>query len=152
MLTDTGSRPENCIQEIHTDKPDINSGFGGKYASALCQLAHLKLLPRFVWLIPEGTDDMSQAGTSIHIQIQDSPIGGKIDLATGAGGKYRYLEVNYSHTVNEKIRKVALYRKANGQGAVTLEEAQRSGFNHVSTDINAGRGGDYLHLVYEVGY
>jgi hypothetical protein len=103
-----------------------------------------------VWLVPKRTDDGTSAGTYIQIQISDKAIEGKVDVASGAGGKYRYINVLHDTGDNEKIYKVGLYRKHNGEGRVTLEDATRVGFNRVSTDINDGRGGDYLSLVYAV--
>ncbi|THV00782.1 hypothetical protein K435DRAFT_656667, partial [Dendrothele bispora CBS 962.96] len=113
---------------------DINAGFRGK----------------FVWLIPKRTNDGRNAGTYIQIQITENAIPNKVDMAAGADGKYRHLTVLHDADENEKITKVALYRKSNGEGRVTLDDAVRIGFNRVSTDINAGRGGDFLHLIFSV--
>jgi hypothetical protein len=103
-----------------------------------------------VWLVPKRQDDVTGAATDIQIQISDKAIEGKVDVASGAGGKYRYVNLLHDDTANEKIDKVALYRKHNNEGKVTLDDATKIGFDRVSTDINDGRGGDYLSLIYGV--
>ncbi|KAF5329226.1 hypothetical protein D9758_018194 [Tetrapyrgos nigripes] len=134
VSSDSSHPPENCVKELNTSHPDINRGFKGKY----------------VWLIPERANNADEAGTYIQIEITSEHHSGQQDLAQGAGGKYRYLHVLHDSNENEKITEAALYRKSNSAGPVTLEEAARAGFNRVSSDINEGRGGDFLHLIYKV--
>jgi hypothetical protein len=73
-------------------------------------------------------------------------------MAAGAGGKWRYLDVLHDSTENKKINSAALCRKAKSQGPVTLDEAYKIGYNRVSRDINEGRGGDFLHIIYTVDH
>ncbi|KAH8823623.1 hypothetical protein DL96DRAFT_1615069, partial [Flagelloscypha sp. PMI_526] len=94
--------------------PDINGGFGGKY----------------IYLIPKPA-------VYIQIIIRDSEISGQSDLAEGAGGKFRYIKLIYDASDDEKITKVALYRKSNNDRSL-------------SSDINKDRSGDFLHLIYRV--
>jgi len=100
--------------------------------------------------VANTTQYRDDAGTYVEIDITDHPEGGQGDLAAGAGGKFRYAKIIKDHNVNEKITKIALYRKAKGDGPVSLDEANKLGFNRVSTDINKGRGGDWLQLIYGV--
>ncbi|TFK64224.1 hypothetical protein BDN72DRAFT_963364 [Pluteus cervinus] len=134
LIVDVNTPPHGCIEELNTGKPDINAGSGGKY----------------VWLLPKGTDNREQAGNYLHIQITEDAIQGRNDLAAGADGQFRYLRVLLDEQGRVKITKVALYRKSNGEGKVTLDDAARFGFNRGSTNINEGRDGDYLHLIYSV--
>ncbi|KAJ7106882.1 hypothetical protein C8R43DRAFT_867838, partial [Mycena crocata] len=113
--------------------PDVNAGFHAKY----------------VFLIPVRTDTAAAAGTYIQIRITDTYDPNGSDIAYGANGKYRYVRVIHDVTDNSKITKVVLYRKPTSAGPVTLSEAVAVGFNRVSSDINSGRGGSWLHLVYQ---
>ncbi|KAF4575281.1 hypothetical protein EYR40_004984 [Pleurotus pulmonarius] len=135
VIQDSNNPPSGHLEDLSSAaNPDTNSGFGGKY----------------VYLVAKRTDDRHQAGYFVRVQIADSPIPGQTDLAAGAGGKYRYLRVIHDNNITEKITKAALYRKPKPEGPVTLDDAARIGFNRVSEDINRGRGGDYLHVVYAV--
>lgn len=100
-----------------------------------------------MWLFAEETDHHFEGASLIVIMITEDAIPGAIDLAAGAGGKYRYLHVLQDPSMSQKIAKVALYRN---ESAVTQEEAENMGFNRVSNDINEGRSGDYLYLLYNV--
>ncbi|KAF4575280.1 hypothetical protein EYR40_004985 [Pleurotus pulmonarius] len=135
VIQEHSGPPSDCLEDLSSDaNPDTNAGFGGKY----------------VYLVPKRTDDWQEAGYFVRVQITDSPIPGGTDLAAGAGGKYRYVSVLHDKNNTQKITKAVLYRKPKSDGAVTPDEAARIGFNRVSEDINRGRGGDYLHVVYAV--
>ena len=103
-----------------------------------------------VWLVPVTSDDPKDAATNIMVHISDDAVSGYDDLAKGAGGKYRYLFIQRDSDVGQKAFKVALMRKAKDDGPVTIEQAAAEGYNRLTGDINVGRGGDYLHLVYSV--
>lgn len=65
------------------------------------------------------------------------------DMASGAGGNYRYQEATMSGT---PVTAVALLRT---QNAMTGPPSQLSSeFPHISDDINSGRGGDFLYIMW----
>ena len=84
--------------------------------------------------------------------ITGSSQSGLDDLAKGAGGDYRYLIPKAEVHVDKKIRRLALYRKSNGEGPVKSGDIAGRGYTDFSPDINAGRGGDYLHLIWDTGF
>ncbi|KAI0972087.1 hypothetical protein F4678DRAFT_431114 [Xylaria arbuscula] len=131
-----GDAPDDHIVEINEGIPDINHTFGGEY----------------VWLVPEWTDDRDKAATFFEVSITGSSQAGRDDLAKGAGGDYRYLIPRVDVHLENKIKRLALYRKPNSQGPVHSSDIEGRGYTDFSTDINAGRGGDYLHLIWEAGY
>ncbi|KAI1346400.1 hypothetical protein F5Y01DRAFT_319767 [Xylaria sp. FL0043] len=128
--------PSDHISEINKGVPDINHNFGGEY----------------VWLVPEWTQDRDKAVTYFEVVITGSSQAGMSDLAKGAGGKYRYLVPQADVHIEKKLKRLALYRKSNSEGPVHESDIKDRGYTDFSTDINAGRGGDYLHLIWEAGY
>lgn len=73
------------------------------------------------------------------------------DLAKGVGGDYRYLVPQVDVQIEKKLKRLALYRKSNSEGPVHESDIKDRGYTDFLTDINAGRGGDYLHLILEAG-
>ncbi|RAK74436.1 uncharacterized protein BO72DRAFT_479482 [Aspergillus fijiensis CBS 313.89] len=120
--------PPTCIQIIDGNNPDINAGFGGK----------------FVYIVVGHTSKPEFALTDIQILVQEDENKDYHDLAKGAGGAYRYI-----HTLQgtgAPIVDVKLLRRAE---KVELSTVQALGYSHMTGDINAGRGGDYLHIIWK---
>ncbi|KAL8672884.1 MAG: hypothetical protein Q9168_002668 [Polycauliona sp. 1 TL-2023] len=126
----TNNKPFDNIREYTGQNEDINSGFGGKY----------------VWLKPIYTNQVSQALTEVRIAVVDKEVPGSSDLAKGAKGKFRYLQFNKDANNDRKIVGAALLRSA-GQ-AMTIKGAP--GYDVITGDINQGRKGDFLYLVFQV--
>ncbi|KAI3322311.1 hypothetical protein HD806DRAFT_523188 [Xylariaceae sp. AK1471] len=86
------------------------------------------------WLHPEWTSS-------------STPVRNYNDLAMGAEGDFRYIQA--SRGGSEGITKVGLFRV---KQELLPEEIQsrikQSGFTHYSSDMNEGRGGDYLYLLW----
>ncbi|KAK0387217.1 hypothetical protein NLU13_5530 [Sarocladium strictum] len=110
---------------------------------------------------------------SLWIDIRSEPEDGRQDLAQGAGGKHRYLSWSNNMNANEYVASlynecfslslssfsfllnltnatspiryvtdVALWRSGNA------EAYPPQGWSHKSSDINDGRSGDYLYIVW----
>ncbi|KAK6526200.1 hypothetical protein TWF281_011235 [Arthrobotrys megalospora] len=90
-------------------------------------------------------DGHSRGMTDIRLWITDYNDGLNDDLAKGAGGKYRYL-LPEENIENEYITEVALWRGKLDSAPYGWKWAYDPG---VAADINSGRGGDYLYLVYK---
>jgi hypothetical protein len=99
---------------------------------------------RFIWLVAGFHNHKPSAISQIRIDIQDEQDNSRRDLAAGTGGKFRYLA--WRTDGNEKITEVQLLRR---QSPVSWETLRDLGFQGMSNDINAGRGGDFLHLVWK---
>lgn len=84
---------------------------------------------------------MNQARSEIEVKVRENSIRDQQDIAAGLGGMYRYVTACYGGL--NRITRIALYRKSEGQGPVTLKDAIKAGFNRVTGDINQGRGGDF---------
>ncbi|KAJ3559522.1 hypothetical protein NM688_g295 [Phlebia brevispora] len=125
-----GSQPSqevrNAVHEIHGAGDDTNKGFGGSY----------------VWVTPQYSNYSGDACTSFNVVIQDSEMSGHKDLAKGAGGAYRYLIPVQDSSVVAKIIDIAFLRSSS---AVSSPPSAYSG---MTSDINQGRGGDYLYLIW----
>lgn len=110
---------------------DINKGFGGKY----------------VYLVPRWSSDRHCAADTIEVHIEEhdpewARHRGLHDVAKGAGGSYRFVvPQNYNNAC--KITEVALW-----SGSHALERAPDC-WTDFTSDINRGRGGRYLHVVYK---
>lgn len=85
------------------------------------------------------------------MRISKTRLVGYNDLAKDAGGDFRYLIPQVEVHLEDKIQKLALYRKSNNEGPVKMSDIKDRGYTNYSTDINAGRGGDYLHLIWKAG-
>ena len=99
---------------------------------------------RFVWLVPKWSLTSSSAVSNIRIIIQDQQDPSREDLAKGAGGEYRYLQLETDGS--ENITDVQLLRR---EDSVSDETVNALGFDGCSGDINRNRGGDYLYLVWK---
>ncbi|KAF7173580.1 hypothetical protein CNMCM5623_005787 [Aspergillus felis] len=115
------SEPSDAIRTIDANNDDINAGFKGKYGSG-----------------------SSNKVSGIDIIIQGDKDDRYDDLAKGAGGDYRYL--NLRKDGSKKIVNIALLRR---KESVSFETVHQLGYDGYSTDINKGRGGDYLYLVWK---
>ncbi|GLI77125.1 hypothetical protein PoHVEF18_005410 [Penicillium ochrochloron] len=124
----TGQQPSNTIRVVDNNGADINGGFGGK----------------FIWLVAEFHNNKSSAISNIRIDYEDKEDPGRQDLGSGTGGKFRYLA--WRTDGEKKITDVQLLRR---QSPVSWDTLRGLGFEGMTDDINAGRGGDFLHIVWK---
>lgn len=82
----------------------------------------------------------------MQVVIQKSEEEGRDDLASGAGGKYRYLFPQPQENNSDKITDVQLFRS---DSHLHSDELADMGFQGMSSDINEDRDGDYLYLVWK---
>ncbi|KAL4908315.1 hypothetical protein BDW74DRAFT_175005 [Aspergillus multicolor] len=125
---DPSTEPSNGIKTVDGSSADINDRFGGD----------------FVWLVPIYTSNAGSAVSNIRVIIQGDPDSGYYDLAKGAGGDYRYLRMERDG--GSKITEVKLLRRDDEADFATV---QALGFQGLSSDINEGRGKDFLYLVWK---
>ncbi|KAK1714470.1 uncharacterized protein CLUP02_15776 [Colletotrichum lupini] len=125
--------PGTCVDESgDLGSPDCNNSFGGEYT----------------YVVKSFTTDPSQAVTGLSIEItgdSDPALGG--DLAKGAGGDFRYVVTSQDLKLPTRISEVQLWRSPND--SVSLADAINAGWDGISTDINHGRSGAYLYLVWK---
>lgn len=124
------SEPSDAIRMVDNGKADINKGQDGDY----------------VWLVPVWTTQVSDAASNVQVVIQDSEEEDRDDLASGAGGEYRYLFPQPQENNSNKITDVQLYRSEDSLSSDALADM---GFQGMSSDINEDRGGDYLYLLWK---
>ncbi|KAL7271760.1 hypothetical protein RUND412_005453 [Rhizina undulata] len=120
--------PSDRVRALNRQLDDINSGFQGSY----------------VWLVPEYTQDVSQACTGFDIFIQASADSGKSDLAKGANGLYRYIVPIKNPKEKKKITEVALLRSENW-----ADIKSAPGYDGITPDINRDRKKDWLYVVWK---
>ncbi|EXF83910.1 hypothetical protein CFIO01_03933 [Colletotrichum fioriniae PJ7] len=125
--------PGTCVDESgDLGSPDCNNSFGGEYT----------------YVVKSFTTDPSQAITGLSIEItgdSNPALGG--DMAKGAGGDFRYVVTSQDLNLPTRISEVQLWRSPND--SVTLADAINAGWDGISTDINHGRSGAYLYLVWK---
>ncbi|KAF3901832.1 hypothetical protein AA313_de0207899 [Arthrobotrys entomopaga] len=114
----------NTVQEIYGASNDINKSQGGEY----------------VFLRAHKFDHPGRMIKQFDI-VRTGDNTGESDLAKGAGGDYRYLRACYDHA-EYAVTDVALWRCSDKQYNAP------QGWHGKSGDINEGRGGDYLYLVW----
>lgn len=68
----------------------------------------------------------------------------KPDLAKDTGGDYRYL--HYDTLGSHRIGRVALVRS---DRRIDFNWVDRLGWNGFTSDINEGRHGDYLYIIWK---
>ncbi|KAI1182489.1 hypothetical protein F5B17DRAFT_185212 [Nemania serpens] len=124
-------QPDEVVSEIRGQSSDINAGFGGKY----------------VWLHPEWTSVKDEAMSNLSFKKSSTPVRNYNDLAMGAGGNFRYIQA--SRGGSEGITKVGLFRVKQQLPPDEIQSRiEQSGFTHYSSDMNEGRSGDYLYLLW----
>jgi hypothetical protein len=104
------------------------------------------VLIRYVWLVPEYTRDPSQAASVFDFVTQSNGNTKYLDLAKGAGGDFRYFIPVYNVREKAKIVECALLRTGSG---TSVEQIRQMGWAGISGDINRGRGGDFLYLIWK---
>lgn len=97
---------------------------------------------RYVWLVPDYTFVSVDATTSFKIRVQDHADDTKPDLAKGAGGAYRYLDIERNIYQRRKVVHLTLLRSESAQDKLV-------GWDGMTADINSNRGGDYLYLFWK---
>ena len=91
------------------------------------------------------TNKVSEALTDCRIRIEDSWWnGGSNDMASGAKGKYRFLQFNKDQNNPVKYEDAVLVR--NYHNWPTIKDTPS--YNVMTGDINSGRGGSYLMLAF----
>lgn len=108
---------------------DINRGFGGK----------------FIYLQPLWTKHSAAAVGDISVRTSGSfpqwaKKRGLTDLAKGAGGDFRFLDVKHGAGFESGITEITLWEKR--------LYAIPHGWDGMTQDINKGRGGRFLYLVW----
>ena len=92
---------------------------------------------------------VSSALTTFDLFIQDQIDSRYDDLAAGAGGSYRYLVPVRQSDQNLFISQLTLVRSGSALG--DLSNVTWPGLPQGATsDINAGRGGTYLYLSWQL--
>jgi hypothetical protein len=99
---------------------------------------------RFAWLVAESHNNKSSAISNIRIDYQDKEDPGRQDLGAGTGGKIHYLA--WRTDGEKKITDVQLLRR---QRPVSWDTLRGLGFEVMTDDINAGRGGDFLQMAWK---
>jgi len=139
--------PPNAVREQTNQNNDINAGFGGKK----------------VYLVIELTDKPNEAITKLSIQIQSSVDPSKDDLTKGAGGVNRYIietrldpTAKYHRGGNYWIQSInnSIYRVNPIKASTLILRRSKSSVDaepgwQQTTNINEGRGGDYLYLLHK---
>lgn len=64
----------------------------------------------FVWMVPVWTYDSDEAATGFEIRIQGSGMAGWKDLASGAGGDFRYAYANHDQASAQRVVDAKLIR------------------------------------------
>jgi hypothetical protein len=96
--------------------------------------------------VPKYTHNSAAAATSFDFMNQSSGNEKYSDLAKGAGGDWRYLIPVYDPRQKSKITECALLRASSG---LSVGDIRKLGWTNMSADINKGRQGDWLYLVWK---
>jgi hypothetical protein len=94
--------------------------------------------------VPDFVGDANQAANGFTFVRQGNPSQEYDDLAKGTGGDYRYLIPVYSS--GAKIVECALLRDSIARD---LNYVHGLGWGGMSGDINQGRKGDFLYLIWK---
>ncbi|KAL9611337.1 MAG: hypothetical protein Q9167_004020 [Letrouitia subvulpina] len=135
-----GQEPADCIKEITGQSTNINDGFRGL----------------FVWICPQWTTsidiDVNVLPSAIVFQKASGSFNGFMngdrsdDLSKGAEGDPRYLYWGPARWLWDwrptVILRVGLWRTKSPQIRV------QSPYVHMTGNINEGRGGDFLYVVW----
>ncbi|KAF3189763.1 hypothetical protein TWF788_009748 [Orbilia oligospora] len=150
-------RAHESIPEIHGALTDLNSGHKGEFV-------YLKKVVKTILPRPHRHQFEQQQQQQQQMQEQEQQnaddrrrlqyIGierlghgdpARADLAKGAGGEFRLLKYEYRFS-GPAIYDVALWRSGGRQ------PIPPAGWDGMSVDINEGRRGDYLYIVWKIDY
>ncbi|KAG5754801.1 hypothetical protein H9Q72_002394 [Fusarium xylarioides] len=121
------NQPEGTITELNGGSANVSQGFGGSN----------------IWLRTIKADKPDTMMNNISIYIGHGDAARTDDLAKGAGGDYRFLDWTRNMTATKFITEFSLWRQSIPQGAPP------AGWDGMTGDINAGRGGDNLYLIWK---
>ncbi|KAL4803080.1 hypothetical protein BDV18DRAFT_163605 [Aspergillus unguis] len=126
-------KPVDCIPVIDNKSPDINKGFSES---------------DFVWLVPVWGSKASDSETCTYLgcRLTGSREPDASDLAKGAGGEYRYLDIGRNPAIRDKIVDVRMLRS---EGKQSSQDAKNQGFPGISNDFNVNRNHDWLYLIWK---
>lgn len=100
------------------------------------------ILDRRVYLYPRYTLLYEEAISGLSLILQDDADSSKTDLAMGAPGKFRYLDIEHDSDIDAtKICDVMLLRSKQSGG---LPQGWDGMF-----DLNRSRGTEFLYLVWK---
>lgn len=111
--------------------PDCNNGFSGEHT----------------YVVKKMTTDPSQAITGLAIDITRDSNPALGDMADGAGGDFRYVITSQDLSLATRVSDVQLWRSQND--SVSLSDVNAAGWDGITSDINHGRSGAYLYLVWK---
>ncbi|KAG8629101.1 hypothetical protein KVT40_002966 [Elsinoe batatas] len=126
IYTDDSDQPFGTIKEITGQSADLNEGMGGA-----C-----------VWLEGRYATSPSEMVHEIAIDIRNKTQDRNDSLSKGAEGSPRFLDLKRDVNKNEFIRTYGLLKTSREH------KYPPSGWSGISNDINTGRGGDYLYIVW----
>lgn len=143
--SESDRKPNTAIPELGQGSGDVNEGQGGELVEPHSPSPPLTLvcsnLASYVWLAPIYAPEKRYAASSITLSIQADIDNDRHDIASGAGGKFRYLSAEKDGSM--AIYNLALYR------ATTEQSSAPSGYSGMSTDLNRNRGGSYLYVIWK---
>lgn len=95
--------------------------------------------------MPYYTYDSSKAAVRVDLIIQKTADNSLSDLAKGSKGNWRYLKAIADASNPNKITDVGLQRSSK---SVSFPSGSSPDFTAHTGDINAGRKGDWLYLLW----
>ena len=102
---------------------------------------------RFTWYRPDWTSTKGKAASGLNFRKSNSEIRNHNDFALGTGGDNRYIIPDYSGS--SKITKVGLFRTSDNLSDDNIKSRiAKSGFTHYTEDVNQGRNGNYLYVLW----
>lgn len=140
------------VSDINGGSSDLMAGHGGKCVGSqfvsitLPAGSKLSQKNRYSYLSIDKGRDFQQALTNITLDIRGSSRDGGYDMAQGCGGKYVYVDEHRDTNNRNKIVRVALVRSGDSKND---DYFRQRGFNGWTGDVAAGRGGDYVYIVWE---
>jgi hypothetical protein len=136
------------VTEINGKDNNLNQDFETESVSSAVPQWHQFILLayqfRSAWLVSHYTSAPSAACTDLDILIQTDVDGNYLDLSKGFGRERRYIVPVVSPSNNDKITEVRLLRSHSS----TVRPPE--GYSRISRNINQGRGGDYLYVVWKM--
>lgn len=135
------------MAEINSKGNNLNQGFEAESVSSAISEPHQFIFFasqfRSAWLVSHYTSTPGAACTGFDVYIQTNDKRNYPDLSKGVGRERRYIVPVTSPSNNDKITEVRLLRSHSS----TVRPPE--GYSRISRNINQGRGGDYLYLVWK---
>lgn len=144
--SDDRDAPHDHLRELNRTSASVNWCNGSRYVQTLHPHGFALTFPSHTWLYLGYTPvpDDACTGFTVEIGVVETIPPGTAEITS-----YRRVLREVDPAVKEKITAVALLRQSEHLADVSAIPAKHGIYDGMTADINQGRNGDYLYIVWK---